>query len=249
LLNLLENGIIQSIKQIKRGIEESFSAAIPICLGYLPLGFACGVLAQKAGLSIFEIAGMSLIVFAGSSQFIAVSMIGANSSIGAIIIATFIVNLRHFLMSSVLAKFLVNKKKSFLFIYSHGVTDESFAINYNKFAEGIWDSQKAMIVNIISFACWNLGNIIGGLTGAILPISNEIASYTLTTMFICLLVLNLKNKVFIIVGIVTGAASIYLSLILKNSFYIVITAILGASVGYFIENKIVKKKREKNNVE
>jgi len=68
-------------------------------------------------------------------------------------------------------------------------------------------------------------------------------------MFICLLVLNLKNKAFIIVGIFTGAASIYLSLILKNSFYIVITAILGASVGYFIENKMLKKKRDKNNVE
>jgi len=68
-------------------------------------------------------------------------------------------------------------------------------------------------------------------------------------MFICLLVLNLKNKVFVIVGIITGAASICLSLIFKNSFYIVITAILGASIGYFIENKMIKKKREKNNVE
>lgn len=249
MLNLLENGIIQSIKQIKEDIKVSFSAAIPICLGYLPLGFACGVLAQKIGLSIFEIAGMSLIVFAGSSQFIAVSMIGTNSSIEVIIMATFVVNLRHFLLSSVLAKFLRNKKKSFLLIYSHGVTDESFAINYHKFTEGIWDSQKAIIVNIISFSCWNFGNIIGGLAGAILPVSNEIASYTLTAMFICLLVLNLKNKAFIIVGIFTGAASIYLSLILKNSFYIVITAILGASVGYFIENKMLKKKRDKNNVE
>ena len=249
MLNLLENGIIQPIKQIKGGMQESLSAAIPICLGYLPLGFACGVLAQKAGLSIFEIAGMSLIVFAGSSQFIAVSMIGANSSIEAIIMATFVVNLRHFLMSSVLAKYLGSKKKNFLLIYSHGVTDESFAINYHKFTEGTWDSQKAIIVNIIAFACWNFGNIVGGLTGAIIPVSNEIASYTLTAMFIGLLVLNLKNKVFIMVGIITGAASIYLSLILKNSFYIVITAIFGASLGYFIENKMIKKKREKNNVE
>ena len=249
MLNLIESGIIQSIKQIKGNIKESFSAAIPICLGYLPLGFACGVLAQKAGLSVFEIAGMSLIVFAGSSQFIAVSMIGANSSIEAIIMATFVVNLRHFLMSSVLVKFLANKKKKFLLIYSHGVTDESFAINYHKFTEGIWDPQKAMIVNIVAFTCWNFANIIGGLTGAILPVNNEIASYTLTAMFIGLLVLNLKNKFFIIVGIMTGAASIYLSLILKNSFYIVITAILGASIGYFIENQMTKKKREKNNVE
>jgi len=222
-------------------MKDAFSAAIPICLGYLPLGFACGILAQKADLSLFEIAGMSTIVFAGSSQFIAVSMIAANSSIEAIIMATFIVNFRHFLMSSVLVKFLENKEKIFLFSYSHGVTDESFAINYHKFTEGTWDAQKAIIVNIIAFTSWNFGNIIGGLSGAVFPISNEIASYTLTAMFIGLLVLNLKNKIFIIVGIVSGVVSIYLSLILKNSFYIVITAILGASLGYFIENKILRK--------
>jgi len=241
LLNLLENSVIELIKKIQGGIKDGFSAAIPICLGYLPLGFACGVLAQKADLSLFEIVGMSTIVFAGSSQFIAVSMIAANSTIEAIVMATFIVNFRHFLMSSVLVKFLENKEKIFLFIYSHGVTDESFAINYHKFTEGTWDAQKAIIVNIIAFTSWNFGNIIGGLSGAVFPINNEIASYTLTAMFIGLLVLNLKNKIFIIVGIVTGVVSIYLSLILKNSFYIAITAVLGASLGYFIENKIVRK--------
>lgn len=249
MLNLLENGVIKLIKQIQGRIKDGFSAAIPICLGYLPLGFACGVLAQKADLSIFEIAGMSLIVFAGSSQFIAISMIAANSSIEAIVLATFIVNFRHFLMSSVLAKFLGSERRSFLLIYSHGVTDESFAINYHKFTEGAWDPQRAMIVNIIVFTSWNFGNIVGGLSGSIFSISNEIASYTLTAMFIGLLVLNLKNKIFIIVGIATGAVSIFLSFILKNSFYIVITAILGASLGYFIENKMVKKKREKSHVE
>jgi 4-azaleucine resistance transporter AzlC len=241
LLNLLENSVLELIRKIQRRIKDGFNAAIPICFGYLPLGFACGVLAQKANLSLFEIAGMSTIVFAGSSQFIAVSMIAANSSIEAIVIATFIVNFRHFLMSSVLAKYLGNKGKIFLLIYSHGVTDESFAINYHKFTEGPWDAEKAIIVNIIAFTSWNFGNIIGGFSGVVFPISNEIASYTLTAMFIGLLVLNFKNKIFIIVGIVTGVVSIYLSLILKNSFYIVITAILGASLGYFIENKIVRE--------
>jgi len=249
LINLSVNGAIRLIKKIQGGMKDGFSAAIPICLGYLPLGFACGVLAHKANLSTLEIAGMSTIVFAGSSQFIAISMIAANSSIEAIIVATFIVNFRHFLMSSVLAKFLESKKKNFLFIFSHGITDESFAINYHKFTEGTWDAQKAIIVNIIAFTSWNFGNIIGGFSGAVFPISNEIARYTLTAMFIGLLVLNLKNKIFIMVGIATGVTSIYLSLILKNSFYIVITVILGASLGYFIENKMVKKKVEKKNVE
>ncbi len=53
---------------------SGIAAAWPICLGYAPIGLAFGVLAQKAGLTPLEIGLMSVIVFAGSSQFIAVSM-------------------------------------------------------------------------------------------------------------------------------------------------------------------------------
>ena len=79
---------------------DGVGAAWPICIGYIPIGLALGVIAQKAGLSPSEIGVMSLLVFAGSSQFIAVSMLSAGADIAAIILTTFMVNLRHLLMSS-----------------------------------------------------------------------------------------------------------------------------------------------------
>jgi predicted branched-subunit amino acid permease len=82
------------------------SAGWPICLGYLPIGMAFGVLAQKAGLTPLQIGLMSILVFAGSSQFIAVSMLTGGASAPAIIATTFVVNLRHVLMSSALAVYL-----------------------------------------------------------------------------------------------------------------------------------------------
>lgn len=82
-----------------------FKASLPICIGYIPLGIACGILSQKAGLSPFEIGILSLFVFAGSGQFITASMLIANASMFSIILTTFIVNLRHILMSSTLAPF------------------------------------------------------------------------------------------------------------------------------------------------
>jgi len=87
---------------------RGMAAAWPICLGYAPIGLAFGVLAQKAGLTPLEIGLMSVIVFAGSSQFIAVSMLAAGASVFSIVTTTFIVNLRHFLMSSALAVYLKN---------------------------------------------------------------------------------------------------------------------------------------------
>ena len=61
-------------------LKEGLNAGWPICLGYLPIGMAFGVLAQKAGLTPVQIGMMSILVFAGSSQFIAVSMLAAGAS-------------------------------------------------------------------------------------------------------------------------------------------------------------------------
>ena len=94
----------ESINIEKRGIVlAGLAAAWPICLGYIPIGLSLGVLAQKGGLAPWQMAAMSLLVFAGSSQFIAVAMLATGASALAIISTVFMVNLRHLLMSSALA--------------------------------------------------------------------------------------------------------------------------------------------------
>ncbi|MFH0914325.1 MAG: AzlC family ABC transporter permease, partial [Chloroflexota bacterium] len=66
-------------------LMQGMTAALPICLGYIPVGIAFGVLAQKAGLSPLEIGLMSILVYAGSSQFIAVSMLSSGATAPSII--------------------------------------------------------------------------------------------------------------------------------------------------------------------
>lgn len=77
--------------------------AMPIVLGYVPIGLAFGVLAHEAGLTTGAVLGMSIIVFAGSSQFMAAAMLGAGAAFLPITIATFFINFRHFLMSAALS--------------------------------------------------------------------------------------------------------------------------------------------------
>jgi 4-azaleucine resistance transporter AzlC len=129
---------------------ESIKAAWPICLGYLPLGFAFGVLAQKAGLDLLDIALMSILVYAGSSQFIAVAMLSCGAAPLSIILTTFFVNLRHLLMSSSLAVYLHGEGRRFLSVFAYGVTDESFAVNLVKFRAGGWHRYQALAVNQMS---------------------------------------------------------------------------------------------------
>lgn len=85
----------QSNSMMKQGIKAGF----PIVIGYLPVAITFGVLAKQTGLSLFELTSMSIFVYAGASQFMAVNMIGLGVSATEIILATFILNFRHFVMS------------------------------------------------------------------------------------------------------------------------------------------------------
>lgn len=101
-------------------LKDGLRAAWPICLGYVPIGLAFGVLAQKAGLSPLAVGVMSALVFAGSAQFIAVAMLGAGAGIASIIATTFAVNLRHLLMSSALSVYLRGIRKRWLTLFASG---------------------------------------------------------------------------------------------------------------------------------
>ena len=87
----------------KNTIITGFKKSIPVIIGYIPIGISYGILALNTDLSPYIIVGMSAFVFAGSSQLIAVNMLTAQAAIIPIIMTTFLVNLRHILMSASLS--------------------------------------------------------------------------------------------------------------------------------------------------
>lgn len=216
--------------------------AIPICIGYIPLGIASGILSQKAGLSPIEIGFLSLFVFAGSGQFITSSMLIAHSSMFSIILTTFIVNLRHILMSSTLSQYFSKCNKKFLLFFSHEITDETFAINLIKFKEGRWNTRRATILNIVSHSTWILSNILDGVTGSIFNFNDTIINFVLTSMFICLLCLQLKGGIYILCAVISGFTAVNLSLIMNNNLYVIIATLLSATLCYFVEKFIKIRK-------
>ena len=220
--------------------------AIPICIGYIPLGIASWILSQKAGLSPIEIGLLSLCVFAGSGQFITSSMLIAQSSMFSIIFTTFIVNLRHILMSSTLSQYFSKCNKKFLLFFSHEITDETFAINLMKFKEGVWNPRRAIILNLVSHSTWILSNILGGVTGSIFNFNDTIINFVLTSMFICLLCLQLKGGIYILCAVISGFTAINLSLIMDNNLYVIIATLLSATLCFFIEKFIKLRKGVEN---
>ena len=212
-------------------IIEGLAAGWPICLGYLPIGLAFGVRAQKAGLNPVELGLMSLIVFAGSSQFIAVSMLSMGAGAVSIVIATFMVNLRHLLMSSALAVYLGQSGRRILALFAYGVTDESFAVNLIKFNGGDWDLKRALVLNHAANITWIASTVIGGYSGQFIPDRALGIDYALIAMFICLLVFQLKGRKYVITAIIAGISAVILSLIVPGNSYIVMASILAATAG------------------
>lgn len=222
----------------QRPLKKGAVAAWPICLGYVPIGLAFGVLAQKAGLSPLEIGLMSVFVFAGSSQFIAVSMLAAGASLFAIVATTFVVNLRHFLMSSALAVFLKNADHKKLTFFAYGVTDESFAVNLSKFRDSQWDLDSALVTNYTANFTWIITTVLGGIGGQFIPAHAFGIDYALIAMFICLLVFQLRGFIYVLTAAIAGICAVLLSMVIPGNSYIVIASMAAAAIGVVIKEKV-----------
>lgn len=226
-------------KKIRRSFSPCWigvKRALPIVLGYVPIGFAYGVLAGKSGLSEANTLLMSLIVFAGSAQFIAVGLFASGTGPAAVILTTFVVNLRHMLMAASLAPYLNGWKKRYLAFFSYELTDETFALHSSAAGKLSECKLEALSLNVTAQASWLLGTALGiiasGLIGDIKPLGLD---YALAAMFIGLLVGQCKSPVRVITAIFSGTIATLLYLAGWHQFHIIIATIAGATLGLGVE--------------
>jgi 4-azaleucine resistance transporter AzlC len=232
-------GTADTQKEWGPAFREGLSAAWPICTGYIAIGLAFGVLARKTGLQPLEIALMSLIVYAGSSQFIAAAMIAAGAGFFPIVITTFTVNLRHLLMSSSLSLHLRNLRGGWLSLFAYGVTDESFALNMSRFVSGRWGWRRALAVNQITNLTWIVSTVAGGMAGQFIPAGAFGIDYALLAMFISLLVIQLRGILHAFVALLAGGLAVAISILIPGNGYVLIASFIAATAGL-----LLRKSRE-----
>ncbi|QVY62816.1 AzlC family ABC transporter permease [Cytobacillus gottheilii] len=189
-----------SPSDFKKGLHSGLSIAI----GYAPIALTFGLLAKSTGLTLAETVMMSMIVFAGASQYMSLTMLTLGTSIFEIITTTFIVNIRHFLMSAALNEKAEDDSTLSKAVYSFGITDETFSIAAVK--EGKITAGYMLGVNLIAYASWvvfsGVGHVIGASIPAVLQDSMSVALYA---MFIGLLVPSIKKGVKVVILAATSA--------------------------------------------
>jgi 4-azaleucine resistance transporter AzlC len=150
-------------------VRWGLNNGIPIALGYLPVAVTFGILGSQAGLSAAAVTGMSAWVYAGASQFLAVKMIASGVGFFEIILATLILNFRHFLMSTVLSR-KIEVPKAGAAVLSYWVTDETFVVaSVHARPEGL-TALGFFVMAVTAYLAWLSGTFIGGMFAKAIPV-------------------------------------------------------------------------------
>ena len=226
------------IQKFKSGLATS----IPLYIGYFPTAIAFGILARNTGISFRDTVLFSTVVYAGASQFMALEMIALGLSGINIVIATFLLNLRHMVMSASLSINLKDIDRKFLPIIGWGITDESFSVlSFNK------DKLELPFVLGVNSAAisWILGTIVGFLVGEILPVSLQASlGIGLYAMFAGLIFPEIrKSRKILTVAIISLV--VYLILFYSNLFRDGWDIILGIIISSLLAVMLLSREGEK----
>ena len=230
----------------KQHYISGLRAGAPVILGFVPVGIAYAIMAQQAGLGILETILMSVTVFAGASQIMAVGMYAQGASLFAIILATFILNLRHLIMSTCVINRIKQSSLAMKLLLAFGVTDESFAI----FSMQVDKQATAWFffgLVTITYAAWVAGAIIGTIVTQFLPaIVTASLGIALYALFLGLLMPGVKRNLRLgILVILTAAINLILSKIISSSWALIVSALLGAGIGvFFVELEDTQEQEE-----
>lgn len=177
-----------------RGFVSGIKAGTSIAVGYFPIALTFGLLAKTTGLSLLEATAMSIFVYAGAAQYISLSLIAAGVSPLLIVLNTFVVNIRHFLMTASLNEKMQPEKKWIKALYAFGVTDESFSVLATQ-KGGKLRTSFGIGVIVIAYGSWVIFTAVGHLIGANLPHFLQAAmSIALYAMFVGLLVPSMRGN-------------------------------------------------------
>lgn len=225
---------------MKRDLWKGVIRGLPIALGYIPMAISYGVLAVQAGLTLEATVLMSVIVYAGASQFMAVNMILLGTVGIELVLTTFVLNFRHVIMSMAFLNKYPNLSLISRWLLCLGITDETFAV-VSLPKDSNWRSPYLAGLMLIAYTSWVGGSLVGGLLATIIPpelgASMSIALYA---MFIGLLVPAVRSSIkYGIIALCGALFSFILNYIVDPGWAIVIATMVASMIGLVINKEDV----------
>lgn len=218
-------------------LREVLSAAWPVMLGYVFLGIPCGILCQQAGLSPLQVFLLSMLFYSGAGQYMIPNMWLVGSPALAIIASVTLVNSRQLLYGASLSRFCGKAKRSLSLLFGATVTDESFAVNLGRFEKGNWSVGRATAVNLFCEITWACANVVGCVLGALLTVPSALASFAMTSIFLCLLFSQKGTKANVMAAVVAVLGVCLCKCIGLSGPAILIGALAGVVAGIMVARR------------
>lgn len=212
--------------------RSAFAYSIPVLLGYVPLGIAFGLLLSSAGYPWLLATVMSLVMYAGAAQFIAVGLFTAGSSIWEVALITLAVNARHLAYgTAMLQRFTGRSWKKFYLIFS--LTDETFALLSSLGPVENPEEEKGreafmLRLSALNQLYWTSGATVGAVAGVLLPFKIEGLAYALTALFIILMIEQIYRLKRVSPFLLAALVSVAATWILPSRFALLVA--LGVSL-------------------
>ena len=198
---------------MKSNAKTAFLASVPVMAGYVVLGTGFGILLSSKGYSPLWSLAMSLFIYAGSMQYLAVDLLTGGATLITAALTTLMVNARHlFYGISMIDKYKDTGKYKPYLIFA--LTDETYSLNCGALPEGVTDAPTYyFLVSLFNHSYWMAGSLLGGLLGYVIPFNTEGIDFALTALFVTVFVeqwLSTKDHVPALIGVISSVVCLFL---------------------------------------
>ena len=177
----------------RKALSAAFPVTVPVLMGYLAIGIAFGLMLQEIGYNFIWAFFMSLTIYAGSGQYLGVTLLATAASLGTVALMTLLINFRHLVYGlSMLEKFRGMGWRKLYMIFS--LTDETYALLSSARAPvGVDPKNFYFAIALLDQSYWILGSVIGAVAGAVIPFSTEGVDFAMTALFVVIAVEQWKT--------------------------------------------------------
>ena len=211
---------------MKKELKTAFLDTLPVMAGYLVLGMGFGVLLESKGFGVLWAFCMSLFIYAGSMQYLAVSMLSPGVSLVSAAVTTLMVNARHlFYGVSMVDKYKNTGKRKPYLIFA--LTDETYSL----VCDGEHSDDYYLLVSLFNHFYWVAGSVLGSLIGSFLSFNTNGIDFALTALFLTVFTeqwLSQKRHRYAVIGV--SASVVCLILFGAENFLIPSMALIAVTL-------------------
>ena len=223
--------------------KYAFKQSVPIMAGYIVLGMGFGVLLESKGYGVLWAIAMSVFIYAGSMQYVAINLITGGASLIAAALMTLMVNARHlFYGISMLDKYKNTGKYKPYLIFA--LTDETYSLVCSgTIPEGVDRNKYYFLVSLFDQVYWVIGSVIGSVVGSVLNFNTAGIDFSMTALFLVVFVEQWKSTKDH-ASAITGVAASVVCLLIFGAGNFVIPAMISITVILLLMRKFRKDSEE-----